>query len=421
MSTVQYTGGSSAGGLSFSSKLQRVPFVGEIRDDQIVHLMGRGRIVAVDAGRILFREGDKADCACVVLSGRVHVYVSNESGQPSTVAHLDKGDFVWEMALFDGGARSATVESMEPGQVLTLDLPGFLELLAVSPSTLSGLLQCMRGNVDITNFEAELARERLRLEMETERYRSLALMVAGVAHEVNTPLGIINTASTVIRRELTSGAFAEVCTGGAAKMALEAVLEAADLVEKNIARAHKLIQNFKNISVSQISDTRDSMNLAEAVEETLYLFKLNARKARLQVEVKNDLTPEDGRWIGYRGYLSRIILNLLSNVERYAYPAGRAGRVEICLSADNKRRPASFRIDVRDFGIGIPPENLPRIFDPFFTTGRGIGGTGLGMAIVYNLVTTALQGSVVIESQPGVATTVTITVPKEVPEHPAAV
>jgi signal transduction histidine kinase len=413
MRPVQFTAGSSAKETSFTSKLQRVPFIGEIGDEQLARLSDGGQIITLDAGELLFREGDKADSMCVVLSGCVHVYVHDENRKASTVGHLRKGDFVWEMALFDSGPRSATVESMEPSRVLTLNVHGLLKLLAESPVTLSGLVHYLRSNVDITHFEAELAEEKLRLEMETERYRSLAMMVTGVAHEVNTPLGIINTASTVIRRELTSTVFTEACTGGAAKMSLEAVLEAADLVERNIERAHKLIQNFKNISASQISDTRESMNLREAVEEILYLFKLNARKARLQVELSSELTEEDSMWVGYRGHLSRIILNLLSNVERYAYPGG-GGRVEIHLRADGKRRPACFQIAVRDFGQGITPENLPRIFDPFFTTGRGKGGTGLGMAIVYNLVTSALQGTVVIESQQGQRTTVLITVPQQV-------
>jgi len=194
------------------------------------------------------------------------------------------------------------------------------------------------------------------------------------------------------------------------------VLEAAELIQRNITRAHTLVNSFKSVSVSQLSDSREAMCLPDALDEILYLFSLNARKARLQIEVKNELNDQDVTWIGYRGHLSRIILNLLTNVERYAYPAGVGGRVEIRLAHGNMGSSPAYQVTVSDFGTGIPPENLPRIFDPFFTTGRANGGTGLGMAIVYNLVTAGVQGCIAIESVIGKGTTVRITFPREVPE-----
>jgi signal transduction histidine kinase len=112
-----------------------------------------------------------------------------------------------------------------------------------------------------------------------------------------------------------------------------------------------------------------------------------------------------------------VLLNLLTNVERYAYPDGAGGRVEVRLRTAVPPGPASFAISVQDFGRGIEPDALRRVFEPFFTTGRGRGGTGLGLAIVQNIVSTALQGWVAIESSPGAGTTATIVVPQTIRER----
>jgi signal transduction histidine kinase len=126
--------------------------------------------------------------------------------------------------------------------------------------------------------------------------------------------------------------------------------------------------------------------------------------------------PAERAWLGYRGYLTQVLLNLLGNIERYAYPDGEGGRVEIEIVADKRRPDEFFLLTVRDFGQGIAADHLPKVFDPFFTTGRSKGGTGLGMAIVHNIVTTALKGSIGLESKLGSGTTVTLRAPRKVPD-----
>ena len=415
MSAFPASVGPSVTSPSLGSELRKTPFFGRIEASQVAYLKNRGKIVAVEAGQVVFRQGEAADYMGVVLSGLMHIYGLDETGRSVTLAHLGQGEFIGEMALLEGGTRWASVEGAEPGELLTLDRHGFLELLAVSPQSLAALLRYLRVSVDVAVFESELAAQKLRLEMEAERYRSLAQMVAGVAHEVNTPLGIINTASTIIQRELADGAFGAMAETRSGKAALETVLEAADLIQRNIKRAHTLIQTFKSVSASQLSDTREKMRLREALEEILYLFGPNARKAKLQIELQNELKDRDAIWVGYRGHLSRIILNLLTNVERYAYSEGVGGRVEIRLASPDGGNSPCFQVTVRDFGNGIAPENLPRIFDAFFTTGRGMGGTGLGMAIVHNLVTASLHGTISIESQPDQGTVVRVVFPREIP------
>jgi len=253
--------------------------------------------------------------------------------------------------------------------------------------------------------------------MELARYRSLAQMVAGVAHELNTPLGTVNTAASIVKGRLAAEVLSSLTGEPKALAALDDAREAADLIAANIARAHKLVQNFKKLSVGQISDTKEVLDLIDVVDEVIGLFKFNARQAKLVIEVRHCLSEPSARaWLGYRGYLTQVLLNLLGNIERYAYPDGQGGRVEIEIVADKRRPDELFLLAIRDFGQGIVADHLPRVFDPFFTTGRSKGGTGLGMAIVHNIVTTALKGAIELESKLGSGTTVTLRLPRKVPD-----
>jgi signal transduction histidine kinase len=224
----------------------------------------------------------------------------------------------------------------------------------------------------------------------------------------------VNTAASIVKRHLTTQLFAPLAGDPKTREALDDVGEAIGLIESNIRRAHKLIQDFKKLSVGQISDTKEVLNLVTVIDEVISLFKISARQAKLSIEVRNGLPQAiDGSWLGYRGYLTQVLLNLLSNIERYAYPDGTGGRVEIVLTAESQRAEELFVLTVRDFGRGIAADDLPRIFVPFFTTGRSQGGTGLGMAIVHNIVTTALKGSIELASELGLGTTVTLRLPRK--------
>jgi signal transduction histidine kinase len=266
------------------------------------------------------------------------------------------------------------------------------------------------------HLQQEVAKQTLLAESERERHRALAQMVAGVAHEVNTPLGIIATAASIIQSDLKSETAVSLAQSPKAKALFEGLLETADLMVRNIARADTLIQSFKKLSVSQIVDTKETLVLPDVVRETLALFSIQARRAHLVVEFKDGLTASEQSWVGYRGHLSRILLNLLTNVQRYAYAANEGGKIEVELHRKDSESAPGFVLAVRDWGAGIPPENLSRVFEPFFTTGRSTGGTGLGLAIVYNLVTEALRGTIKAESTPGIGTTMTLTFPCVIPD-----
>ena len=256
----------------------------------------------------------------------------------------------------------------------------------------------------------------VRVESELARHRSVAQMVAGVAHELNTPLGIVNTAASLMARTLSSPVMTALVATPDGQEALDDLIDAGTLIARNVTRAHKLVQDFKKVSVDQITDTKEQVDLAEVVAEIAHLFRVTARESRMDVVVTNTLPGARGEWLGYPGALSQVLLNVLSNAQRYAYAEGVGGTVEITLTLDGTGEAPGYGITIRDFGKGIPPLDLPRVFEPFFTTGRGKGGSGLGMAIVYNLVTVQLHGSIEIASRVGEGTTVILRLPATVPE-----
>jgi signal transduction histidine kinase len=264
-----------------------------------------------------------------------------------------------------------------------------------------------------TNIEKLVEEERMRGQMEVERLRALSQMVAGVAHEINTPLGIVNQAASIFTETLSPSALDDLAKDEDARTNLEDLSEAARLIQANIARANQLIQSFKNLSVRQVTDKKETVDLRGLVDEILSLFAINAKMSKLAVTVVDRLPP-DRTWTGYPGYLSQVLMNLLTNVERYAYKPGQGGPIEVILEPAELDGKPAWSLAVTDSGAGIPAENLSKVFEVFFTTGRGKGGSGLGLAIVDNLVRSAMHGKITVASTEGQGATFTVVVPRAV-------
>ena len=400
--------------------LQRVPFLSQLTDRQIQEVASAGTLTSIETGQLVFAEGDAGDRVYVILTGSVRVARRGES-KAIVLASLGAGSFFGEIALLDGGPRSASVETLEACRLFSLDRDAFFGVLTQSTAMLAiiftSLTTMVRQNLERA-IQEEMASRLMRVELELGRHRALSLLVSGVAHEINTPLGTANTAASLVKRALSPEAVSQLARDEAASAVLEDVAEGVALIERNIARAHRLVQEFKKVSVGHIIAIREQMILSEAVIEILDLFRISAQQARLQVTLRDEIPAGSGTWLGYLGYLSQIITNLLTNVERYAYPSGVGGPVEITLLVAADSSIPGYVIRVRDFGAGIPPENLARVFEPFFTTGRKLGGTGLGLAIVYNLVIEALHGTIDLRSTVGEGTDIWITLPQNVPELP---
>jgi signal transduction histidine kinase len=372
------------------------------------------------ANQTVFHEGDESDGMYAILEGQVRIFKRDSEGHEVDVTTMQFGDFFGEMALLDNKPRSATVVCLTACKLFRLDQVEFITILAEARSQKAfvHLLSVLSSNLrDVTEkyFKKELNQQMLHAKMELEQHRSLTQMVAGVAHELNTPLGIVNTAVNMIENRVKSDEMATLFGQNSKfQLILGDILEATQLAQSNTKRAQRLIQDFKKISVNQLTDPKETVNLVDLVKVIVELFNINTKQAALQVDIQDTLSEGDITWSGYPGYLTQVVLNLLSNIERYAYPKRMGGRIDIGITTDNEKKPPCFVITVQDFGQGIAPEHLVKIFEPFFTTGRSQGGTGLGLAIVYNIVTKALKGTIEVKSACDQGTRFTVTFPQTI-------
>jgi signal transduction histidine kinase len=244
---------------------------------------------------------------------------------------------------------------------------------------------------------------------------SLGQLVAGVAHEINTPLGVALTTSTALDREVKR--LSDLATGGRLSRSdfvttVERLSEGSQLLQANLNRAIDLVYSFKQVAADQASGERRCFDMKTWLDELLTSLRPVLRKAGHEVTVR---CPADRMLDTFPGALAQVLTNLIMNAVVHAYPDQRAGHLTVEVS---QPRPEILRMVFADDGAGIPPQHLGKIFDPFFTTGRDRGGTGLGLHIVYNLVTVKLQGSIAVSSVPGRGTRFTIDLPVTVAEPP---
>ena len=397
--------------------LRQFSFLAPLSDEQLEHIIEIAPRFRCRADDPIFKIGDPSGAMYLVMSGSVKVHRYDEKGDEIVLSTLKAGRVFGELALLSNEPRMASITALEDSEFLVVDRNLLMDTIsAASPYSILQLFSILSNQIRSVNereFREILNQRTLAAEMEVERQRALTQMVAGVAHELNTPLGVINTAVSIIERELKGPTFEKLAADPDSSQVIEDFHEALGLIKGNVERAHLLVQDFKKVSVSQLTDVKEPMSLSEAVREIVNLAKAHFRQSGLKIEIKDSLPLTEQTWEGYHGYLSQILLNFLTNIQRYAYPEDVGGLAEIYVrtaGADN------FSVSVKDYGKGMPEEVRDRVFEPFFTTGRSSGGTGLGMAIVHNLVTTALKGSIQIESEPGKGTEITVTFPRVIPD-----
>lgn len=398
--------------------LRQFAFLSPFSNEQLERIAKIAPRSHYKAGETILQIGDPSGAMYLTLAGKVKIFRSDEKGEEIVLRLLEAGGVFGELALLSNEPRMASASALEDCEFLVIDRNLLMDTIATaSPDSILNLFAVLSNQIRSVNereFRELLNQRTLADQMEIERQRALTQMVAGVAHELNTPLGVISTAVSVIERGLRHEIFAKLAADedSEASLIVEDFNDALGLIKGNIQRAHLLVQDFKKVSVSQLTDVKEPMSLSEAVREIVNLAKAHFRQSGLKIEIKDSLSATEQNWVGYRGYLSQIVLNFLTNIQRYAYdePGGLA-EIYVKPSGEDK-----FSISVRDYGKGMPPEVRDRVFEPFFTTGRSSGGTGLGMAIVHNLVTTALRGTIQIESEVGKGTEIIVIFPRKIPD-----
>ena len=248
--------------------------------------------------------------------------------------------------------------------------------------------------------------------IQSEKMAALGSMVAGVAHEINTPIGIALTGASLIA-ERTCGIRRDFEGGTLRKPDfadfLDTAGEATHLMLLNIDRAAQLIQSFKQIAVDQASEERRVFDLGGYIDEVLRSLGVRIKRAAHTVVVD---CPADLVVDGYPGALSQVLTNLVMNSIAHGYAPGQQGALRVAVRAVGDDE---VELVYADDGRGIPPELHGKVFEPFFTTSRGSGGSGLGLNIVYNIATRKLKGRIALDSGPGRGTAFTLRFPRVVP------
>lgn len=275
------------------------------------------------------------------------------------------------------------------------------ELMAAQRS-LTELNASLEQRVAERTAELSEANRRLREEqgklLEAEKMASLGRMVAGFAHEVNTPIGVaVGAASHLdeLAGELDRLLDQEEVGEEELRTRTQMMGEAASLALGNLRRAAEMVQCFKRTAVDQASESQRDYDLAELIEDVQKSLHNAFRNTAITIETD---CPDNLVLYGQAGAVVQMLTNLLQNSRIHAYAdGGRPGTIRI------RARLAGDRviIDYGDDGAGMAPEVLQHAFEPFYTTRRGSGGSGLGLYIVYNLATQALQGSIRCESAQG--------------------
>lgn len=307
-----------------------------------------------------------------------------ESFFPNLGSHTDRWLYFTAKRLYD-----------EDGNVV-----GAIESLIDITQRMEAEAEVKQLNESLCDHSQKLeeANEELKATMlklaNTQKLASLGKLVAGISHELNTPIGNIRTISTALKAD-AARIQDQLNAGGMTKSALENflnnVLESTDLIEKSTAKTAELILSCQQISASDNEYERSMLDLRALVEEVLNRQTQGLARSNILVE---NLIPHDITMNSFAAPIQQIFDNLINNTRMHAFGEQRSGKIKICAQVCEKM----IKVIFTDNGCGIPTKNFSKVFDPFFTTKFGQGGNGLGLYIIFNLVTGVLGGSLELQS-----------------------
>ncbi len=277
-----------------------------------------------------------------------------------------------------------------------------------------------------SNIELQAALDTVRRAqdelIQSEKLAAIGRLVAGLAHEMNTPLGNGHLAITTLSQKL--GNFERATQDGLRRSELNAFVDGVrttvEIVERNLRRAGELIGSLKQVAADRTSSRRRAFTLEEVIDEVLITLSPSLRNKDITFDIS---LPQAGdtKLDSFPGELGQVLTNLIENCLAHGFAETDAGIIK--LTGECHERFVTLRLS--DNGVGMPPDVARRVFDPFFTTALGRGGTGLGLFIAYNAVNNILGGTIHLDTAPGEGTRFTLSIPLVAPyqepeEEPAA-
>jgi len=276
-------------------------------------------------------------------------------------------------------------------------------------------LKQMETELKLANAELSAALDDLKKTqnelLRSEKLAALGSLVAGVAHELNTPIGNSLIAASTLQEQTDS--VVQALSNGIKRSTLENYLNdagnAADLLMRNLRRAAELVSSFKQVAVDQTSSQRRPFGLHEVTSEIIVTLRPTIKKTPYLIgfEISENIQMDS-----FPGPLGQVVTNLINNAIIHGFDGEPKGTVRISARKLNEDL---VEMKLSDNGKGIPAANIDRIFDPFFTTRMGKGGSGLGLNIVHTIVTGVLGGDISVESEVGSGTTFTLSLPLVAP------
>jgi len=252
--------------------------------------------------------------------------------------------------------------------------------------------------------------------VESRKLSALGMMVAGVAHELNTPIGTAILAASRLRAEHKR--LTQAVEEGLSRSALDQYLISTEtgleLVENSQKKAATLIRSFKRLAIDRVSEDVISYRLDVVVGDLLATLSPRFKESQIEYDIQVDPIEMVGR----PGSVSHVLQNLLVNAMQHAFKKEIGGKISVSAKLCSNER--EVEICVSDNGKGIAPDVLSNLFDPFVTTNRAEGNTGLGMHFVHQWVTSSLNGSIKVESELQKGTTFIIKLPKHYKEEQEA-
>ena len=311
---------------------------------------------------------------------------------------------------YEAGEKIRTDSTDEVGQLAR----AFKEMCAKlreSHAQIEEYNRSLEQKVEERTRELQKANEEIKQSqkqlIQAEKMASLGQLVAGVAHEINTPIGIGITAASHavdLTGDITESFKDKSMTKDMLAQYFHDIDEACRLVIVNLKRTGKLVENFKQISVDQVSHEQRVFNVKNYLESVINSLSPKLKRTAQQVEIH---CPETLLLDSYPGAFAQVITNFVMNSLIHGYDEKDEGTIRINVTADQ----GQVVLVYEDDGRGINPDVIDKVFDPFVTTKRGEGGTGLGLNIVYNIVTQTMGGTINCESEVEKGVKFTVTIP----------